>query len=127
MLKNFGYDGAYHDMSISVSVLLENPLEFGYEAADMLFSVTLRARSGDAPKLEDFTFYVMDEADQLYGTRRIPYSKPIIETTSDDDEPVRRPDGLIHTGLKHEFLFQNLRIAFHYRPYGKLNIIELKH
>ena len=127
MLKNFGYDGAYHDMSISVSVLLENPLEYGFESTELVFSVMLRAKNGDAPRLEDFTFYVMDEADQLHETRIIPYSKPVIETTFEDDEPIRRPDGLILTDFKHEFLFQNLRIAFNYRLYQNLRIIELKH
>ena len=127
MLKNFGYGGAYHGMSISVSVLLENPLECGLEATDLAFSVALRSKNGDTLKLEDFTFYVMDETGQLHSTRSIPNSMPTIETTSDDDEPVRRPDGLIHTDFKYEFLFQDLRIAFSYRPYGKINIIELKH
>ena len=126
MLKNFGYGGAYRDVSVSVSVTLENPLECGLEATELVFSVALRAKNGDTLKLEDFTFCVMDEANQLYKTQSIPYTKPDIEIIS-DDEPVRRPDGLIHTGFMHEFLFQDLRIAFHYRPYKKLKIIALKH
>ena len=127
MLKNFGYDGAYHDMSISVSMLLEKPSEYGFEATDLVFSVSLRANSGGTPRLEDFTFYVMDEADQLYNTRSIPLSKCNVETTFEDDEPIRRPDGLILTDFKHYFFFQDLRIAFYYRPYRRISIIELKH
>ena len=127
MLKNFGYDGAYHDMSISVSVLLEIPSEYGFEATDLVFSVALRAISGGTPRLEDFTFYVMDEADQLYNTRSIPISKCNIEATFEGDEPVRRPDGFIFTDFRHCFLFQDLRIAFYYRPYRRISIIELKH
>ena len=127
VLKNFGYDGAYHDMSISVSVLLENPLEWGIEATELVFSVALRAKNGDTPNMEDFTFYVMDEADRLYDTRIIPYSKPVIETPLDDGERERRPDGLIYTDFKHHFLFQDIRIAFQYRFYRKISIIELKH
>jgi len=127
VLKNYGYDGAYNDENISVSVLLENPLEYGFEATELVFSVGLRAKNDDAPKLEDFTFYVMDEAGQLHDTRSILYSKPDIETTFEDDEPARRPDGLILTGFKHEFLFQDLRIAFYYKSYQVIKIIELKH
>jgi len=127
MLKNFGYDGAYHDMSISVSVLLENPLEYGIDATKLVFSVVMRGINGGSPKLEDFTFYVLDEADQLHSTQIIPFSNPDIETTLEDDEPVRRPNGLIFTDFKHYFLFQNLRIAFYYRPYRRSNTIELKH
>ena len=127
MLKNLGYDGTYHDENISVNVLLENPLDYNLEAAKIVFSVLLRNKKGDALKLEDFTFYVMDEADHLYNVQSIPYKKPINETTLDDDEPVRQPDGLIQTEFKHNFLFQDLRIAFHYRPYTKIHIIRLKH
>jgi len=127
MLKSFGYDGTYHDMSISVSVLLENPLECGLDATQLVFSVALRAKNGDAPRLEDFTFFIMDEAGQQYKARSIPYTKPNTETTFEDDEPVIRPDGLIVTEFRYEFLFQDLRIAFHYHPYQKTNIIALKH
>ena len=49
MLKNFGYDGAYYDENISVSVLLENPLEHDLEAATLVFSVTVKAKSPDMP------------------------------------------------------------------------------
>ena len=127
MLKNFGYDGVNHDMNISVSVLLENPLECGFEAAELVFSVALSAKDGGIPRLEDFTFYLMDEADQMYNTRSIPFSKPDIETTFEDAEPIRRLDGFILTDFKYYFLFQDLRIAFYYRPYRKISIIELKH
>ena len=129
MLKNFGYDGAYRDENISVSVLLENPLEHGFEANTLIFSVTFKAMNSDTavPRLEDFTFQIMDEANRLYNTQSMPYLKSEIEMNSEDDELVREPDGLIITNLNHEFLFQDLRIAFLYRPNGKTNIIELKH
>ena len=127
MLKNFGYGGAYHDTGISVSVMLENPLEYGFEATELAFSVALRDNKSNTPMLEDFTFYVMDEADQLYNTRSIPFSKTDIETPIEDNEPVRQPDGLIITEFKHSFLFHDLRIVFYYRPYRRFSIIELKH
>ena len=127
MLKNLGYDGAYHDENISVSVLLENPVEYGIDAAQLVFSVALRAnnRSHTAPHIDDFTFYIIDETHYIYNTQYMPYSKPAAEELP-DDEPIRQPDGLIHTELKHKFLFQDLRIAFYYRPYKKINIIDLK-
>ena len=126
MLKNYGYDGAYRDGNISVSVLLENPLEYGFEASTLVFSVMFKAGNNEAavPRLEDFTFSIMDEANRLYSTQSRPYLK---EITSEDDEPVRKPDGLIITDFNYDFLFQDLRIAFFYRPYGKTGIIELKH
>ncbi len=110
MLKHLGYDGAYHDENISVSVLLENPLEHGLDLATIVFSVTTRAKDGAAsvPSMEDLTFYLMDEDNRLYNTRM-----------------VRAPYKLIYTDLKHEFLFQDLRLVFYYRPYERLEIIGL--
>jgi hypothetical protein len=32
MLKSFGYDVAYRDENMSVSVMLENPQDYGLEA-----------------------------------------------------------------------------------------------
>lgn len=129
MLKNYGYDGAYRDENVSISVLLENPLEYGLETNTLAFSVTLKALNSTAiiPKLEDFTFYIMDEANRLYSTQNISYLKADTEMTLEDGEAVCKPDRLIVTDFNHDFLFQNLRIAFSYRLYGKTNIIELKH
>ena len=126
MLKNLGYDGAYHDENISISILLENPLNVGLESSALVFSVTFRTKNGNVPRHEDFTFYVMDETNLLHNVQSAPYSKRIAEPDT-DDEPVRRPDGLIHTNLQPDFLFQDLRIAFYYRPYMKIQIIKLKH
>jgi len=127
MLKNSGYSGAYRDENISVSVLLENPLEHNLEATALVFSLALRARNDDTPKLDDFTFYLMNETNRLYNAQFTPYIKPVIEKDQNDDEPVRRPVGLICTGFKHDFLFQQLRIAFYYRPYDTINVIKLQH
>ena len=127
MLKNLGYAGVYHDKNISVSLLLENPLEHNLEATVLVFSVALRTKNSDTDMiLDDFTFYIMDETNRLYNTQSMPYLKPAIEI-KDDDEPIRYPVGLIHTEFKHEFLFQELRVAFYYQPYEKINIIKLQH
>jgi len=128
MLKNSGYSGAYRDENISVSLLLENPLEHNLEATALVFSVALRATNGDTPRLDDFTFYIMDEANHLYNAHISPHKKIVTDVKDQsDDEPVHSPDGLIHIWLKHAFLFQELRIAFYYRLYEKVNIIRLQH
>ena len=129
MLKNLGYDGAYRDEDVSVSVLLENPSDYGFEAATLVFSVTVRAGSNGTiiPKLDDFTFYVMDETNRLYNAQVTLYSKSAAEDDSDNDEPARQPDGLVRTGFQYDFLFQDLRIAFYCRSCDKINIIRLKH
>ena len=116
MLKKFGYDGAYRDENISVSVMLENPLVHGLDSTALVFSVTVKGKRGDTPRLDDFTFYVMDEGNRLYNARNIPYPLPTAKVDQEDSEPERQPDGLILTEFKHDFLFQDLRIAFSYRP-----------
>lgn len=95
MLKNLGYDGTYNDKNISVSVLLENPLEHDLDARMLTFSVTVKEKSGTSTMvgIEDFTFYVMDESNHLYNVKISPYLKDMPE----DDEPVRKPDALIYT------------------------------
>jgi hypothetical protein len=125
MLKNYGYDGAYRDENISISVMLENPLLLGLEPTTLVFSVTVKGKKGNMPRLEDFSFYVMDEANRLHNTRSTPY--PTATGKQEENVPERQPGGLIVCDFKHDFLFQDLRLAFYYRPYGKLNIIELKH
>lgn len=128
MLKNLGYDGAYHDENMSVSVLLENPLEYNLEASTLVFSIALRSKNGSKIlRLEDFAFYVMDETNRLYNTQSTPYSKSTNGVIAEDDEPVRCSSGLLHTDFKYDFLFQDLRIAFYYRPDMKFSIIKLKH
>ena len=127
MLKNFGYDGTYRDEKISVSVMLENPLDYGLEATELVFSVIVKGRNDSSARLEDFTFYVMDEANRLYNTHRTTRFKHSGEEGPVDDEPPVTPDALVTTRLHHEFLFQDLRIAFFYRPHETIHVIALKH
>lgn len=127
MLKNFGYDGVYNDENISVSVLLENPIDWNFEETNLVFSIALRGKkeSAVAIKLEDFNFYIMDETNHLHNTRSVSRPKRIIEII-DDEEPIRQPDGLILAEFKPGFLFQDLRIAFYYQPYRRILLITLK-
>jgi len=124
VLKDLGYDGTYRDEKMSISVMLENPLKYGLEATELAFSIVLRAQNG-SPSIDDFAFYVMDESNRLYNTRIMPCPNPEVEPVP-DDEPIRQPDRLIVTDFNHEFLFQDLRIAFYYPLCRKINIIELK-
>jgi hypothetical protein len=122
VLKNFGYDGAYRDEEIYVGALLENPLDCGLEASNLAFSVMLRSKNGEFLRLEDFAFYIMDESGRMYDALLLSYSK-----TAVDDKSVHQANWLIHTDFRHEFLFQDLRIAFFYRPCACIKIIRLKH
>lgn len=129
MLKDCGYGGAYHDKDISVSMLLENPLDCGLEAASLVFSVIIRDKGTGSAKLspEDFTFYIMDEHNSIYNTQKVFGLRPKVRVLQEDDEPVREPDCLIFTEFRPEFLFQDMRIAFYYRHHRQLHIIELRH
>ena len=127
MLKHLKFSGIFHDENLSIHVTLENPADYEFEATTLLFSITVRGKNSNGinPKLEDFKFYVMDEAGCLYEAQSIP--APNVEADSGDDEPRQTPDGLIRTDFKHEFLFQDMRIAFDYLYYRKISIIELNH
>jgi hypothetical protein len=127
MLKNLGYAGAYRDENISIGVLLENPADFDLEASTLVFSITLTVKNDPPITPEDFTFYIMDEADRLYNTKPIPLQKPGVKAIDEDGEPIRQPDMLICTDFRHEFLFQDLRIVFRYRPCANLCIVKLRH
>jgi len=118
MLKNKGYAGSYRNENISVGVLLENPAEHNLDAADLVFSVTLKDKDGGILPPEDFTFYIMNESNQFYNTRIVAHSNTTAETSADI---------LICTDFEFDFLFQDLRIVFYHTPYKHINIIELQH
>ena len=127
MLKHLKFSGIFHDDNLSVHLTLENPLDYDLDVATMVFSVTVRAKNDTdfAPKLEDFTFYIMDEAGCMYDTQHIP--TPATTKAQESEESEYLPDGLIVTDFKHHFLYQDLRIAFCYRLYQRTSIIELNH
>lgn len=127
MLKDCGYGGAYHDKDISVSMLLENPLDCGLEAASLVFSVIIRdKRTGSARlNLEEFTFYIIDEDNFIYNTQKVFGQNPKIQEIPGDDEPVRKPDCLISTEFRPEFLFQDMRAVFYCEHQKQLHIINL--
>ena len=124
MLKNLRFSGMYHDENLLVDIMLENPADYGIEASSLVLSVAVKGKNGDTPKMEDFDFHVMDETDSHYSTMSVPVPSNI---SNSDDEPVICPDWLIVTEFKHEFLFQDLRIAFYYQPYQKISIIGFRH
>ena len=74
MLKHLKFSGIFHDDNLSVHLTLENPLDFGLDVTFLVFSVTVRYQNNNdtKPKLEDFTFYIMDEAGNMYDTQHIP-------------------------------------------------------
>lgn len=125
MLKHLGYSGTYNDENISVSILLENPIEHPLQPILLTFSVRVQIKSNHPNILrpENIAFYILDESNDLHNTKKLPYLIDI----PDDDEPVCKPDYLICAAFKHDYIFQDLRIAFYYRPYEKINIINLKH
>ena len=127
MLKHLKFSGIFSDDDLSVHITLENPMLYGFTVADLLFSVTARAKNNSAISLkpEEFAFYVMDESGCMYDTRYM--TTPAITNTQYDEEPYPQPDWLIVACFKADFLYQDLRIAFNCYPYQKLCIIELQH
>jgi len=122
MLKHLKFSGAFHDDNLSVNVTLENPADYRFQTTSLLFNVTVNSKCSNstAPNLEDFTFYVMDEANHLHNTQIIKHPRPI-------DSGGAAHEILVYTGFKRDFLFQDLRVAVYYHPYQSINIIELRH
>ena len=129
MLKKLGYSGAYRDQNISVSVLLENPLDYGLDPATLVFSVIVKDKQNSATALGfvDYSFFIIDEQNHIYNTKKKLGVCSNTKTAADDDEPTRCSDGLILVDFKPEFLFQDLRIAFYHEAYQQLYIIKLKY
>ena len=125
MLKNLKFSGVYHDENLSIHVTLENPANYSLDASMLVFSVAAKDKSGGAIKPEDINCYVMDEANHMYNTRCM--SAPSVESNNNDNEPTYRPGWLIVTDFKPDFLYQDLRIAFYFKPCNKISIIELNH
>lgn len=129
MLKNLGYYGTYHDPNISVSVLLENPLDFCIDPSKLVFNVMVKnKRQGTKPcSFESCTFYIMDEQNRIYSTDKVACAQSDAKAKEAEDEAAQCPDGLILAEFKPEFLFQNLRVVFYDEPGQQLHIIALKH
>lgn len=128
MLKNLGYYGTYHDKRISISVLLENPQDYSFDPTELLFSVTVRDKQSDTGSplsMEDFSFYIMDEQHCIYNTKAVLDVQPYLRAAA-DDESFRRPNGLIFTDFRAEFLFQDLRVVAYCKPSLQFYIIELR-
>jgi len=125
LLKNLKFSGVYHDESVSVHVTLENPADYSLDASALLFSVTVKDKSGGALSPKDVNFYIMDEANHMYNTHCLP--APSDEGCIEDNEPAYRPGWLIVTDFKPDFLYQDLRVVFYFKPCQKINVIELNH
>ena len=122
MLKQLKFSGIYYDDDLSVNITLENPYEHNFTEEHLLFSVKVRNKGNDGnfPKTEDFTLYIMDEANCMYNT------KPA--TTADFGNKLESNlIWLVFTEFKRDFLFQDMRIAVYYHPYQIISIINLNH
>jgi len=131
MLKNMSYEGTYRDEDITISTVLENPLDCSLNANTLAFCVFVESNHDDnaAPDMDDFVFYVMDDNYHLYNMQFVPYtnSRPTtLPYEPEDDEPITIPSGVIYTELRPEFIFHDLRVAFYYRRYDRMEIIKLQ-
>jgi hypothetical protein len=121
MLKGIIFSGKYCDEYLTVSVTSEEPLSHGLDSGTLSFSFTIKESvNTDAPRTDDFTFYLMDEADRLYNTR---LERVIPADTLSRD--AREPNPLILAEFKPDFLYQDLRVAFYCRSRGIFGIITL--
>ena len=129
MLKNFGYAGIYRDKDISINVLFESPVDHGVDIDKLVFSVRISARHGELGILlpNEFTFYIMDEANRLYNVENVTYSESYVDEVIETDASLPVLKSLIVTDFRHEFLYQDLRVAFAYEPLDRIEIIRLMH
>ena len=128
MLKNSGYSGAYRDDDITVDVIMENPLNHGLNADTLAFGVMVKPANNStvSPRLDDVAFYIMDEANNLYNTRTAVWKRSDAETDDpDDDKSAHTLRQLIYAALKPEWLYQDMRVAFHYKEHDFIGIISL--
>ena len=128
MLKDFAYQGAYRNKDMDISFMLENPLVHDITADTLVFKVIIKTRDGDidAPSLDRFSFYLMDEAATIHKFELVPCWGANAATIKGDDEP-QCSCCLIYTGLRPEFLFQDLRIVLYERQYNKLELVRLEY
>lgn len=128
MLKNIGYEGNYRDENIAISVTLENPLNCGLDAKDLVFGVVVKGKQNHfaVPHIGDFKFCIMDEHDLLHNALFTPNSTENINSSTDNAETALILSGFIHTDLQPAFLFHDLRVSFYYRKYGRMEIIALE-
>jgi hypothetical protein len=129
MLNRIGYYGVYKDNDISVSIMLENPLEYGLDAELLVFSVVIKPHSGDVVviQLNDFAFYIMDADNRLYNAYVAPDLRLGTGVVIDTDDPPHTLRALITADFKHEYLYQALRVAFYYKPCNRVELIRLEH
>ena len=73
MLKHLKFSGMHQNDGLSVSVTFEHPADHGIGAANLLFGVTAKFKDNRdyALNIEDFAFYVMDESNSMYNTKRV--------------------------------------------------------
>ena len=128
MLDKLGFSGEYRDKDISVDIMLENPLEYGIDAGILLFSVRIAPRRAGAPtpQINEFSFYIMDKYNRVYNLRSAPIHIEK-ETSVELDCSINAVNSLIQTKLRPIFLYHDMRIAFFYRPYNRIEIIALTH
>ena len=122
MLKHLKFSSIFHDDDLSVNVTLENPLDHGFTAEYLLFSMAVKTKNGNGNPLgmENFTVYIMDEANYMYNTQHTTLAGP-------NDEPEPKLEWMVFTEFKRDFMFQDLRIAVYYHPYQSISIINLNH
>ena len=128
MLDKLGFSGEYRDRDISVDIMLENPLEYGIDAGNLLFSIKISQRSADAPilRINEFSFYIMDKYNRMYNVQDalVPTEK---EAAIVLDCSISAINGHIQTKLRPIFLYHDIRIAFYYQLYNRIEIITLTH
>jgi hypothetical protein len=129
LLKKFNYLGVRRDSEMTIDVVMRNPLEFGLDSTTLVLDILVKPKLLGTYTLpfDDFRFYLMDENDDLYNTRSKTHADlGVVADTEHIEDSSRISRGLILTELKHEYLYQDMRLLFYYEPNKKFGIIKLE-
>lgn len=111
MLNNYNYDGFYRDNNFMVSVTLTNPNEIDINNYMLTFDVLLKSENNI--NLANFSFYIIDCNNNMHNMVML------------NNNCGKYNQAIVHTKLQPIFLYNDIRIAFYYKPYNKLLIIDM--
>jgi hypothetical protein len=123
MFEDINYGGLYEDNNISVSITLIDPIQYDLEANRLTFQINISSINDDDLHEEDFTFYLMTDNNRIQNTAFILQK---LDKSKDDTEP-NYIQGYIHTDFNFDYIFQSLRIALFFQPFGYIMLIPLRH
>ena len=119
MIKDLTFAGKFIDENLlRVEAILANPTKHGYSDDIIGFEIRITMGGKATTELDKWTFYIVSGQNRIYNAENV------TEIPCDGMSTINL---IVAYKFRTEYLYNDIRLGFLYKPYNCIDFIEISH